>query len=219
MSRLPRGSPEGPVYGLSVVHRGLLSRVERTPSRFLTAPGDRRTHDGQMSEEQDTEGSVRTPPVHEQVGLALRADRRRRGQSQRDYAKERSLSRDTLARAEVDASAMRLESIVRLLAGTGFELSVRPVSDNRHPGWDVTDLEARTRAGARFPAHRVVKESRWGPRWWEYHELYGNRGLGPRPRWTAEGFVPPPGTRYGKEPTPGPDGGPRWPWNAPDLPD
>lgn len=172
-----------------------------------------------MAEEQDTEGSVRTPPVHEQVGLALRADRRRRGQSQRDYAKERSLSRDTIARAEVDASAMRLETIVRLLKDTGFELTVRAVSDDGHPVWDVTDLEARTRSGARFPAHRAVQESRWGPRWWEYHELYGNRGLGPRPRWTAEGFTPPPGTRYGKEPTPGPDGGPRWPWTAPDLPD
>ncbi|MCK0111996.1 hypothetical protein MWU75_07595 [Ornithinimicrobium sp. F0845] len=81
------------------------------------------------------------------------------------------------------------------------------------PWWDSTDVEARTRAGGRFPAHREVKKSPWGPYWWHYHEAYGTRGNGPRPQWTAEGFTPPPGTRYGKKPTLGEDGRPRWPYN------
>lgn len=159
----------------------------------------------------------RRPPVREQVGLALRADRRRRGQSQRDYARERDLSRDTIARAEVDAAQMRLSTIVHLLEDTGYEIVVLPVADEpRDTQWDHTDLEARTRAGGRFPANRQVYSTPWGPMWWEYHERLGNRGFGPQPRWSAEGFTPPPGTRYGKKPTE--DGGPRWPFTRPDLP-
>lgn len=155
------------------------------------------------------------PPVSEQVGLALRADRRRLGQSQRAYAASRSISRDVLARAEVDASSFRLDTVTRLLTGTGFELMVAPTGSGiLGPWWDRTDVEARTRGGARFPAHREVRQTPWGPQWWVYHELVGRRGDGPRPRWSAEGFTPPPGTRYGKVPTLGEDGRPRWPFNA-----
>ena len=125
----------------------------------------------------------------EQVGLALRADRRSRGQSQRAYAAAREISRDVLARAERDASAMRLDSIAQLLAGTGYELTILPVSETRQEAWwDLTDVQARTRAGTRFPAHREVRPSRWGPMWWEYHERLGNRGFGPKPNWSAEGY-------------------------------
>lgn len=38
-------------------------------------------------------------------------------------------------------------------------------------------------------------------------------GDGPQPEWTAEGFTPPEGTRYGREPRPYEEGeGPRWPY-------
>lgn len=157
-----------------------------------------------------------TPSVQQQVGLALRADRRHRGQSQRTYAAERGLSRDRLARIEVDASGFRLDAIVAFLEGTGFELAILPVSaGGPDPWWDLTDVLARTRVGGRFPAHREVKRTRWGPAWYDYHERLGNRGLGPQPKWSAEGFTPPPGTRYGKVPTLGDDGRPRWPFKNP----
>ncbi|WP_256841538.1 hypothetical protein [Ornithinimicrobium cryptoxanthini] len=157
-----------------------------------------------------------TPSVREQVGLALRADRRRRHESQRAYAATRSLSRDMLARAEVDAGGFRLNTAVALLEGTGFELAVLPVASGG-PGawWDPTDVAARTRGGGRFPAHREVRESLGGPMWFQYHELMGKRGSGVPPRWSAEGFVPPPGTRYGKPSSLDEDGRPRWPFNDP----
>lgn len=141
-----------------------------------------------------------TPPAREQVGLALRADRRRRGESQRAYAASRGLSRSLLSRAEVDASGLRLKVIVGLLEGTGCELVIRPIGDGSpDPWWDHTDVEARTRFGARFPAHREVRRTR-GPYWWAYHEELGNRLYRPAPKWTAEHFETPPGTRYGKPP-------------------
>lgn len=155
------------------------------------------------------------PVVHQQVGLALRADRRRRDQSQRAYAAARGLSRPALARAEVDASHLTLAAAVRLLVDTGFELAVIPVTDQQPEAWwDPTDVLARTRDGRRFPANRAVSPSPWGPAWWVYHELVGNRGDGPRPHWSAEGFEPLPGTRYGKKPTLGEDGRARWPFNV-----
>ncbi len=148
-----------------------------------------------------------------EVGLALRADRRRRGESQRAYATARALSRHVLARAEVDAGSLRLDAVQALLDGTGFELVLLPVGTPRPVvDWDPTDLRARTRTGARFPAHRQVRECGGGPMWWWYHEVLGARGFGPQPRWTAEGFVPLEGTRYGKEPRPYAEGEPpRWP--------
>lgn len=149
-----------------------------------------------------------------EVGLALRADRRRQGQSQRAYAADRGISRDLLARAEVDASPIRLDSLLALLDGTGFALEVVPVDAGRpRVAWEPTDLRATTRRGSRFPPHREVRESAGGPLWWWYHEVLGSRDPGPLPRWTAEGFLPPPGTRYGPRPRPYADGeGPRWPY-------
>ncbi len=147
------------------------------------------------------------------VGLALRADRRRRGLSQRGYAVARAIGRGTLARAEVDAGTLRLDDLLALLEGTGYELAVLPAGEERPDvAWDETDLRATTRSGSRFPPHRKVRESRAGPLWWYYHEYLGNRGFGPPPAWTAEGFVPPAGTRYGRRPRPYAEGeGPRWP--------
>ncbi|GAA1163526.1 hypothetical protein GCM10009584_00540 [Ornithinimicrobium humiphilum] len=148
------------------------------------------------------------------VGLALRADRRRRGLSQRAYAATRGISRDRVAQAEVDAGSLRLADVLVLLEGTGYELVVLPVGSERPDvAWDETDLRATTRVGSRFPAHRRVRRSRGGPMWWIYHEQLGNRGYGPQPGWTAEGFEIPPGTVYGKKPRPYVEGeGPRWPY-------
>ncbi|GAA5167634.1 hypothetical protein GCM10011366_23730 [Ornithinimicrobium tianjinense] len=148
------------------------------------------------------------------VGLALRADRRRRGQSQRAYADQRELSPKVLATAEVDAGSLSLASLLHLLQGTGYALAVVP-SDHAATAetqWEPTDLVATTRSGSRFPPHREVRESD-GPLWWWYHEMMGRRGSGRRPGWTAEGFTPPPGTRYGKKPRPTEeDEPPRWPY-------
>lgn len=119
-----------------------------------------------------------------------------------------------LAKAEVDAGTLRLDAVLDLLDGTGYELTVLPVAEDRPDvAWDETDLLATTRSGSRFPAHRKVRESRGGPVWWFYHEYLGSRGFGPPPAWTAEGFIPPEGTRYGKEPRPYAEGEePRWPY-------
>lgn len=160
-------------------------------------------------------GRDRSPTVERAVGLALRAHRRVVGQSQRAYAAARGLSRSMLARAEVDASSMSLETVRRLLETTGFELLVAPVGGSPDEvEWDPFDLVASTRAGSRFPAHRRVKEATEGPVWWWYHEVLGSRG-GARPiqpRWTTEGLVPPPGTRYGRPPKDTPPGERRWPY-------
>lgn len=153
------------------------------------------------------------PDVVEQMGLALRAHRRALGVSQRAYALTRGLSKSLMGRVERDAGRVSLRTAAELLAGTGFVLAVVREDEAPDTRWDETDLLARTRAGARFPAHREVRSSRYGPRWWTYHEEFGYRADGPRPVWTAEGFTPPPGTRYGKRPRPRQEGeGPRWPW-------
>lgn len=142
------------------------------------------------------DGPATPPPVYVQVGLALRADRRLRELSQRDYARAREITRTTLARAEVDASALRMETVVRLLEDTGYELTVRPVTGSQpEQWWDRTDVEARTRDGRRFPANRKVSES-LGPNWWFHHEVLGGGKCGPAPRWSAEGFTPPEVVRY-----------------------
>lgn len=151
--------------------------------------------------------------VAREVGLALRAHRRERGESQRAYAAARQLSRELLARVEVDAGAASLSTVGALLDGTGFELAIVPVGvDRPRPEWDETDLRAKTRSGSRFPAHREVRGTD-GPLWWWYHEYLGSRRYGQAPRWTAEGFLPREGTRYGKKPKPRDEGeGPRWPY-------
>lgn len=138
--------------------------------------------------------------VAEQVGLALRGHRRELGQSQRAYAAARGMSRSQLARMEHDASGMKLGDVADALEGTGYCLAVVPVDATPDMDWDPTDLEARTRDGHRFPANRLVKQSTYGPYWWVYHEMMGTGRCGPKPAWTAEGFEPGPGTRFGPKP-------------------
>ena len=62
--------------------------------------------------------------VEAEVGLALRAHRRRLGLSQRAYALRRGLSRAMLARLEVGAGRMTVDTVSDALAGTGFGLFV-----------------------------------------------------------------------------------------------
>lgn len=114
----------------------------------------------------------------------------------------------------MDAGCLRLEVIEALLEGTGYELAVVAVDAERpEVSWEETDLLATTRSGSRFPAHRAVRASSGGPVWWLYHEFLGGRPFGPQPGWTAEGFIPPEGTRYGKKPRPYAEGEePRWPY-------
>lgn len=138
--------------------------------------------------------------VAKEVGLALRGHRRQLGQSQRAYAAQRGMNRAQLARMELDASGVPLGAVADVLEGTGYCLAVIPVGTAPVIDWDPTDLEARTRAGARFPANRTVQRSTFGPYWWWYHEMMGTGACGAKPVWTAEGFHPGPETRFGPEP-------------------
>lgn len=164
--------------------------------------------------EHDGEGrELRAPGVEEQVGLALRAYRRARGWSQRALAAELGVAQSTLARMERRAGEVTLATVLGYLERVGCSLAVVDESGTPVTAWEPTDLLASDRGGRRFPAHRKVRRSEHGPRWWEFHEWFGTRADGPRPLWTAEGFTTPEGTRYGKTPRPPVEGeGPRWPY-------
>lgn len=163
------------------------------------------------AEEEGTQLPV--PGIAEQVGLALRAVRRGRGWSQRRLATELGVSQSAVGRMEAQAGVVSLDGVAAFLARVGLSLAVVDGDGAPLDRWEETDLLARDRRGRRFPAHRKVRRSTYGPRWWEYHEYFGSRPEGPRPEWTAEGFVPPEGTRYGKPPRPYTEGeGPRWPF-------
>ena len=151
--------------------------------------------------------------VGAEVGLALRDHRRRLGLSQRAYALRRGLSRAMLARLEVDAGRMNLNTVSDALAGTGFDLfvglssadpdlppegaasamAVEAAPDQgagvtpRHlppEAWAPTDLVARVRGGGRrFPAHRPVYAVTEPPLWWWLHEFFS--GPTESPKWYA----------------------------------
>jgi transcriptional regulator with XRE-family HTH domain len=148
--------------------------------------------------------------VEEEVGLALRAHRRKLGLSQRAYALRRGLSRAMLARLEAGAGRMTMDTVSDALVGTGFGLFVGlsaadpdlppegaasalgigdapehgEVSPRRLPpeAWAPTDLVARVRGGGRrFPAHRRVYAVKEPPMWWWMHEFFN--GPTERPKW------------------------------------
>lgn len=151
--------------------------------------------------------------VGDEVGLALRAHRRRLGLNQRNYADQRGLSRAMLARLEAGAGRLSLDTAVRALEGTGFELRVGfaspppetpeaaaavadrpPTADDEEPSlplrgvpaecWQPTDLIARVRGGSRrFPAHRQVEVVVNPPFWWWIHEFFA--GPSEEPEWYA----------------------------------
>ncbi|KUG56862.1 hypothetical protein AVL62_12085 [Serinicoccus chungangensis] len=154
----------------------------------------------------------RRPGAAEQVGLALRAFRRERGWSQRALAQSWGVHQSLVARAERHAEQLTLDVCLELLRRAGVGLAVLGPDGMPVISWEEADLVAVDRSGRRFPAHRAVRPSTYGPRWWWFHDYFGGRSSGPRPRWTAEGFAIPPGVRYGKQPRPqAPGEGPRWP--------
>ena len=154
----------------------------------------------------------RHPTAAEQVGLALRAFRRAEGLSQRALADSWGVHQTLVARAERHAGELSLDLTLELLRRAGVSLAVVGPDGMPVAGWEETDLVATDRSGRRFPAHRVVRPSANGPTWWWFHDYFGRRSSGPRPRWTAEGFDIPPGTRYGRTPRPfAPGEEPRWP--------
>ena len=166
-----------------------------------------------MTEVEDDEVDLPAPEIAEQVGLALREVRRGRGWSQRRLAAELGVSQSVIGRMERRAETAPLASVSALLARVGLALAVIDGEGTVLDTWEPTDLLARDRGGRRFPAHRTVLRSKHGPRWWEYHEYFGSRPEGPQPRWTAQGFTPPEGARYGKKPRPYEEGeAPRWPY-------
>lgn len=168
--------------------------------------------DGGMAAGAEEGETDRGPGIGEQVGLALRAVRRRRGWSQRRLAAELGMPQSAVGRMECHADVVSLGGVAAFLERMGLTLAVVDEDGQVMHRWDETDLLARDRRGRRFPAHRKVRRST-GPRWWEYHEYFGSRPEGPAPQWTAEGFIPPDGTRYGKPPRPYEEGeGPRWPF-------
>lgn len=151
--------------------------------------------------------------VADEVGLALRAHRRRLGMSQRAYASARGISRAMLARLEAGAGRMSLDAVMEVLEGTGFTLIVTVFGDDPDPTpeggaaalavacagegaqavlpprvrpevWAPTDLVARVRGGSRrFPAHREVLAVTNPPMWWWLHEFFN--GPSEEPKWYA----------------------------------
>jgi hypothetical protein len=150
--------------------------------------------------------------VADEVGLALRAHRRRLGLSQRGYASLRGLSRAMVARLEAGAGRMSLDTVVEAWEGTGFCLQLALADDDdpapdseaaavvteevvhrlsgamRRPvppeSWEPTDLVARVRGGSRrFPAHRTVEPVTNPPMWWWMHEFFA--GPSEEPKWYA----------------------------------
>ena len=149
----------------------------------------------------------------EEVGLALRADRRRLRLSQRAYADARGMSRAMMARLEAGAGRLSLDTITSALLGTGFRLSL--TFDDEPPStpgaalavpargssehdcgwppttaaiapdaWQPTDLVARVRGGSRrFPAHRRVYAVTSPPLWWWIQEFFD--GPTEEPQWYA----------------------------------
>lgn len=194
------------------VHRGGAVTASSTDRARGLVVKRRSTRNGGMAAH--TQDETPPPPgIGEQVGLALRAVRRSRGWSQRRLAAELGVPQSAVGRMECHADAVSLDGVAAFLQRVGLTLAVVDADGVVMKDWDETDVLARDRRGRRFPAHRAVRRSTHGPRWWEYHEYFGSRPEGPRPEWTAEGFRPPDGTRYGKPPRPYAEGeGPRWPF-------
>lgn len=117
------------------------------------------------------------------IAMAIRADRRERGMDQRTYAEVIGMSKSQLARLERDPGGIRLRQILGELTGTRHRLGVFEQVDNDEEvaapavvtsaptpkvanDWPITELMARTSAGARFPAHKVIRRVGWrGPAW------------------------------------------------------
>lgn len=115
------------------------------------------------------------------VVLAVRADRHRRGLSQRAYASDRGWSKSFVARLETRPGAIPFASVLEALDGTGTELVLRGPAPEE---WPAAELLARDRAGRRLPAHYHARRLTLPHHWWQLRHPYGT----PRrePDWTAE---------------------------------
>jgi hypothetical protein len=140
-----------------------------------------------------------------EVGLALRADRRRLGLSQRGYAEHRGRTPSAVARLETAALDMKVADVVAALEGTPFMLCLchRPVTEPAaadalpapraasteprpvHPAfWPRAELIARVRGGRRrFPAHHEAAQVSSGPPWW--WDAESTRAGAKPPNWYA----------------------------------
>lgn len=129
-----------------------------------------------------------TLTLGDEVGLALRATRRRLRLSQRAYAALRGWSTSRLARLESGAERLRLGDVVDALEGTEYRLALcrRPVTGPSPPSpgtpspagaalpvpvppdaWPRAELLARVRdGGRRFPGHRDTEQIDFPPGWW-----------------------------------------------------
>jgi hypothetical protein len=138
----------------------------------------------------------------DEVGLAVRADRRRLRLSQRAYARRRGWPLSRVARLEAAAGGMKLGEVATALEGTPFVLALcrRPdgsgppddASDGAAalpvpvtpPDWDRTELIARVRGDRRrFPAHHDTEQTDYPPTWWWYAE--STRAGTVAPHWYA----------------------------------
>lgn len=116
--------------------------------------------------------------LFQEIGLAVRADRRRARLSQRAYALRRGFTSAFVARLETRAADLKLGDVVRALEGTAFVLRLchrTPEGDDAggqvgvvDPGfWPRTDLLARTRdSSRRFPPHHPTEQVTRPPLWW-----------------------------------------------------
>lgn len=135
------------------------------------------------------------------VGLALRADRRASGDSQRAYAERRGWSKTHQHRLETNAASLRLGQVMDALQATGYELAIAreneelPVQNGPDaqlvgPGrrvwptdWPDHELIGRDRAGRRFPADREIRRVSSLPNWWIWRHATDIRAA--KPTWTA----------------------------------
>lgn len=131
----------------------------------------------------------------QEIGLALRADRRRLHLSQRAYAVRRGLTNVMVARLEAHAGDLKLGDVVHALDGTAFELRLcHRAPEGEEPAghgtvvapgyWPRTELLARTRDGSRrFPAHHPTGQVSRPPLWWWNREA--TWAFAKEPNWYA----------------------------------
>ena len=143
----------------------------------------------------------------DEVGLAIRADRRRLGLSQRAYATRRRLTAAMVARLETRAAELKLRDVIRGLEGTDFVLCLCRRVDGGEvaattmapPTWTATpvppsfwpraELLARVRSGTRrFPAHHPAWQVDRPPLWWWNTEA--TYAYAVRPNWYAPRTLP-----------------------------
>ncbi len=140
--------------------------------------------------------------VPREVGLAVRAHRRRLRLGQRGYARRRGWSSSHVARLEARAGVLKLSDVLTALEPTDYCLALchRPGTTTPDPEapapagalpvpvaathWPRDELVALVRDGSRrFPAHHDTGQVTYPPTWWWYAE--STRAGSVRPHWYA----------------------------------